>query len=271
VIILDPVNMPLIKDAVANGTRDFIGGNCTVSLMLMGMAGLFQRDEIEWMTSMTYQAARGAARQHARAGCADGAVGDDASPCWIPRSAILDIDRAVTNRSARALPREISAIRSPQPAALVDKDMGTARAARWKGTRTNKILGAQRQAFPWTASVCAFARCAATAGAPIQSCAAAADLRDRAFGNAMTGWKVVPTAGRDAGRAHPGCGHRQAFGPGRAACARCRWAGLPGGLHGRRPAALGAAEPLRRMVRSFWTPGEAVRIKKVSRFAGLSH
>ena len=60
VIILDPVNMPLIKDAVAKGTRNFIGGNCTVSLMLMGMAGLFQRDEIEWMTSMTYQAASGA-------------------------------------------------------------------------------------------------------------------------------------------------------------------------------------------------------------------
>src|SRR5688572_13273943 len=56
-IILDPVNMPLIKQALGEGKKDFIGGNCTVSLMLMGMAGLFQRDEVEWMTSMTYQAA----------------------------------------------------------------------------------------------------------------------------------------------------------------------------------------------------------------------
>jgi len=60
VIILDPVNMPLIKKSFHEGIKDFIGGNCTVSLMLMGMAGLFQRDEIEWMTSMTYQAASGA-------------------------------------------------------------------------------------------------------------------------------------------------------------------------------------------------------------------
>src|SRR5712664_3427548 len=60
VIILDPVNMPLIKKSVSAGIKSYIGGNCTVSLMLMGMAGLFQRDEIEWMTSMTYQAASGA-------------------------------------------------------------------------------------------------------------------------------------------------------------------------------------------------------------------
>src|SRR5512144_3211160 len=59
-IILDPVNMALIERSIRNGMKNFIGGNCTVSLMLMGLAGLFQRDEIEWMTSMTYQAASGA-------------------------------------------------------------------------------------------------------------------------------------------------------------------------------------------------------------------
>src|ERR1043165_9625029 len=59
IIILDPVNDALIKKSLKSGVKDFIGGNCTVSLMLMGMAGLFQRDEIEWMTSMTYQAASG--------------------------------------------------------------------------------------------------------------------------------------------------------------------------------------------------------------------
>jgi len=60
VIILDPVNLPVIKDAVRGGTRDYIGGNCTVSLMLMGLAGLLQHDLVEWMTCMTYQAASGA-------------------------------------------------------------------------------------------------------------------------------------------------------------------------------------------------------------------
>ena len=59
-IILDPVNMPVIERALAEGKRDYIGGNCTVSLMMMGMAGLFQHDLVEWMTSMTYQAASGA-------------------------------------------------------------------------------------------------------------------------------------------------------------------------------------------------------------------
>ena len=66
VIVLDPVNMPLIKQAFTKGTKNYIGGNCTVSLMLMGMAGLFQRDEIEWMTSMTYQAASGAGAANMR-------------------------------------------------------------------------------------------------------------------------------------------------------------------------------------------------------------
>ncbi len=59
-IVLDPVNMPQIKKAMDQGVRNYIGGNCTVSLMLMGMAGLFQHDAVEWMTSMTYQAASGA-------------------------------------------------------------------------------------------------------------------------------------------------------------------------------------------------------------------
>ena len=60
VIILDPVNMAQIKDGLARGLKDYIGGNCTVSLMLMGVAGLLQRDLVEWMTCMTYQAASGA-------------------------------------------------------------------------------------------------------------------------------------------------------------------------------------------------------------------
>src|SRR3954467_6029663 len=128
VIILDPVNMPLIKRAVHEGTRNFIGGNCTVSLMLMGMAGLFQRDEVEWLTSMTYQAASGAGAANMREAVAPmGRIGDSARGLPAdPGSAILDIDQAVTDsiRSA-TLPKETFGF--PLAASLlpwIDKDMG---------------------------------------------------------------------------------------------------------------------------------------------------
>ena len=66
VIILDPVNLPVIKTALANGLRDYIGGNCTVSCMLMGVGALFKADLVEWMTATTYQAASGGGAQHMR-------------------------------------------------------------------------------------------------------------------------------------------------------------------------------------------------------------
>ncbi|HEX6154527.1 MAG TPA: aspartate-semialdehyde dehydrogenase [Burkholderiales bacterium] len=147
VIILDPVNMPLIKDAVAGGTRDFIGGNCTVSLMLMGMAGLFQRDEIEWMTSMTYQAASGAGAAAMRDLVAQmGALGDSTRGLLKdPASAILDIDRVVSDSMrSRELPSEN--LGYPLAGSLlpwIDKDMGNGQSREeWKGqAETNKILG----------------------------------------------------------------------------------------------------------------------------------
>jgi aspartate-semialdehyde dehydrogenase len=147
VIILDPVNMPLIKNAVAKGTKSFIGGNCTVSLMLMGMAGLFQRDEIEWMTSMTYQAASGAGAAAMRDLVAQmAAVGDSARSLMNdPASAILDIDRAVSDSMrSRDLPSEN--IGYPLAGSLlpwIDKDMGNGQSREeWKGqAETNKILG----------------------------------------------------------------------------------------------------------------------------------
>src|SRR3954463_5354264 len=107
-IILDPVNLPLIKQSLAKGVKDYIGGNCTVSLMLMGMAGLFQRDEIEWMTSMTYQAASGQGAAAMRALVAQmAAIGERTKPLLDdPASAILDIDRAVTESMlSRDLPK----------------------------------------------------------------------------------------------------------------------------------------------------------------------
>src|SRR5438128_5183889 len=109
VIILDPVNMPLIKDALKKNVKNYIGGNCTVSLMLMGMAGLLQRDEIEWMTSMTYQAASGQVAAAMRDLVAQmGTLGERARPLLDdPASAILDIDRAVTeSMHSRELPKK---------------------------------------------------------------------------------------------------------------------------------------------------------------------
>jgi aspartate-semialdehyde dehydrogenase len=147
VIILDPVNLSLIEKSVNNGVKNFIGGNCTVSLMLMGLAGLFQRDEIEWMTSMTYQAASGAGAANMRELVAQMAqVGDSAKALLAdPASAILDIDRAVTDAiRSRALPKENFG--HPLAASLlpwVDKDLGNGQSREeWKGqAETNKILG----------------------------------------------------------------------------------------------------------------------------------
>jgi aspartate-semialdehyde dehydrogenase len=147
VIILDPVNMPLIKDALGKGTKSFIGGNCTVSLMLMGMAGLFQRDEIEWMTSMTYQAASGAGAANMRELVAQMArVGRAAQPMLDdPAAAILDIDRTVTETiRARDLPSEnFGQALAANLLPWIDKDLGNGQSREeWKAqAEANKILG----------------------------------------------------------------------------------------------------------------------------------
>jgi aspartate-semialdehyde dehydrogenase len=153
-IILDPVNMPLIKDSLSKNIKNYIGGNCTVSLMLMGMAGLFQHDEIEWMTSMTYQAASGAGAANMRELVAQMAqVGDSAKALLKdPASAILDIDQAVTDSiRSRSLPKE--SFGHPLAASLlpwIDKDMGNGQSREeWKGqAETNKILGRNGNAIP---------------------------------------------------------------------------------------------------------------------------
>jgi aspartate-semialdehyde dehydrogenase len=154
VIILDPVNMPVIKDAIAKGAKNFIGGNCTVSLMLMGMAGLFQRDEIEWMTSMTYQAASGAGAANMRELVAQMArIGRAAQPLLDdPASAILELDRAVTaSVRSRDLPKEnfgqsLAANLLP----WIDKDLGNGQSREeWKAqAEANKILGRNGKQVP---------------------------------------------------------------------------------------------------------------------------
>ncbi len=154
VIVLDPVNMPLIQSSLRKGVRDYIGGNCTVSLMLMGMAGLFQRDEIEWMTSMTYQAASGAGAANMRELVEQMAkIGESAKRLLAdPGSAILDIDRNVTETiRSPAMPKE--SFGHPLAASLlpwIDKDLGNGQSREeWKGqAETNRILGRNGNAIP---------------------------------------------------------------------------------------------------------------------------
>jgi aspartate-semialdehyde dehydrogenase len=147
VIILDPVNMPVIESALAKGVKDYIGGNCTVSLMLMATAGLFEHDEIEWLTSMTYQAASGQGAAAMRELVEQmAAIGESAKPLLgDPASAILDIDRSVSGsiRSA-SLPKE--SIGYPLAGSLlpwIDKDLGNGQSREeWKAqAEGNKILG----------------------------------------------------------------------------------------------------------------------------------
>jgi aspartate-semialdehyde dehydrogenase len=170
VIILDPVNMPVIKDALKDGVRDYIGGNCTVSLMMMGMAGLFQRDEVEWLTSMTYQAASGAGAANMRELVAQMAkVGDSAKALLadpassIPTSTVPSPTRCAGRRCRRTT----SATRSPQACCRGStRTWATGRAARNgrdRPRRTRSSGATARGRSPWTASACVSGRCAATA------------------------------------------------------------------------------------------------------------
>jgi aspartate-semialdehyde dehydrogenase len=147
VIILDPVNMPVIERALAEGVKDYIGGNCTVSLMLMAIAGLFEHDEIEWLTSMTYQAAsgQGAAAMRELVGQM-AAIGEGAKPLLgDPASAILDIDRSVSGsiRSSSLPKNEIGYPLAGSLLPWIDKDLGNGQSREeWKAqAEGNKILG----------------------------------------------------------------------------------------------------------------------------------
>jgi len=148
VIVLDPVNLNVIKDALAKGGKNWIGGNCTVSLMLMGLGGLFQNDLVEWVSAMTYQAASGAGAQNMRELlCQMGALHDAVkAELADPASAILDIDRKVaeTMRSA-SFPtknfRNTALAGSLIPWIDVPVEGGQSK-EEWKGgAECNKILG----------------------------------------------------------------------------------------------------------------------------------
>ena len=147
VIILDPVNRSVIDAALARGIKNYIGGNCTVSLMLMALGGLFNEGLVEWMTAMTYQAASGAGAQHMRElllqmGEAYGAAKDLLAD---PGSAILDIDRKVAER-LRQPDFPTANFNVPLAGSLIawiDRDLGNGQSREeWKGgVEANKILG----------------------------------------------------------------------------------------------------------------------------------
>lgn len=148
VIILDPVNRPVIDRALDAGGNNWIGGNCTVSCMLMGVGALFKAGLVDWMTSMTYQAASGGGAQHMRElltqfGTLNAAVKpllDD------PASAILEIDRQVLARQQSLSAEDTAHFGVPLAGSLIpwiDKDLGAGVSREeWKaGAETNKILG----------------------------------------------------------------------------------------------------------------------------------
>jgi aspartate-semialdehyde dehydrogenase len=147
VIILDPVNADVIKNALARGGRNWIGGNCTVCLMLMGLGGLFRNDLIEWMTAMTYQAASGAGAQNMRELLVQmGEAHRIAKPLLDdPGSAILDIDREVAGilRDERFPTANFGVPLAGSLIPWIDKDLGNGQSKEeWKGqAETNKILG----------------------------------------------------------------------------------------------------------------------------------
>ena len=154
IIVLDPVNMSVVKDGLANGVKDYIGGNCTVSLMLMSLGGLFKSDLVEWASAMTYQAASGAGAQNMRElirqmGAINGSVAETLAN---PSSAILDIDRQVTE-TLRSDSFPVDSWRYPLAASLhpyIDSQLANGQSREeWKSqAETNKILNREGHPVP---------------------------------------------------------------------------------------------------------------------------
>ncbi|MBF0200916.1 MAG: aspartate-semialdehyde dehydrogenase [Desulfamplus sp.] len=155
VIVLDPVNMELIEEALDSGIRDFIGGNCTVSLMLMALGTLFKNDLVEWLTSMTYQAASGAGANNMRELVMQmQTIGDCAAPLLDKNAsgAILELDRNVTE-NIRSDSFPVDNWQVPLAANLIpwiDRAMDNGQTREeWKGfAETNKILGCSHNPVP---------------------------------------------------------------------------------------------------------------------------
>ena len=148
VIVLDPVNLPVIQNALAKGGNNWVGGNCTVSCMLMGVGALYKAGLVEWMTSMTYQAASGGGAQHMRELLTQfGTLSSEVKALLDdPKSAILEIDRRVLAKQQSLSALETANFGVPLGGSLIpwiDKDLGDGTSKEeWKaGAETNKILG----------------------------------------------------------------------------------------------------------------------------------
>jgi len=148
VIILDPVNLPVIQKALSQGGLNWIGGNCTVSCMLMGVGALYKAGLVEWMSTQTYQAASGSGAQHMRELLSQfGALNSEVKALLDdPKSAILEIDRQVIARQRSLSAQETEQFGVPLGGSLIpwiDKDLGNGVSREeWKGmAETNKILG----------------------------------------------------------------------------------------------------------------------------------
>jgi aspartate-semialdehyde dehydrogenase len=159
VIILDPVNMHVIDASLNKGIKDYIGGNCTVSLMLLALDGLIKADLVEWVSSMTYQAASGAGAQNMREllsqmGYLNAAVQEELAQ---PRSPILDIDRKVTEAfKDEAFPQAaFGAALAGSLIPWIDRDLGNGQSREeWKGgAEANKILALPANGEPGSVTV----------------------------------------------------------------------------------------------------------------------
>lgn len=157
IIVLDPINLGVIKDGLSKGVKNYIGGNCTVSCMLMGLGGLFKHDLVDWMTSMTYQAASGGGAQHMRELLTQfGSINAEVKALLDdPASAILEIDRKVLAKQHAFSADETQQFGVPLGGNLIpwiDKDLGNGQSREeWKaGAEANKILG-RGEAFGATA------------------------------------------------------------------------------------------------------------------------
>ena len=148
VIVLDPVNLPVIQDALTKGGRNWVGGNCTVSCMLMGVGALYKAGLVEWMSTQTYQAASGGGAQHMRELLTQYGTlyAEVKSLLDDPKSAILEIDRQVIGKQRSLSGAETANFGVPLGGSLIpwiDKDLGNGMSKEeWKGmAETNKILG----------------------------------------------------------------------------------------------------------------------------------
>ena len=148
VIVLDPVNLPVIKKALGAGGNNWVGGNCTVSCMLMGVGALYKAGLVEWMSTQTYQAASGGGAQHMRELLTQFGTLNNSVKALLddPKSAILEIDRQIIATQRNLSPQETANFGAPLGGSLIpwiDKDMGDGQSKEeWKGmVETNKILG----------------------------------------------------------------------------------------------------------------------------------